>query len=307
MINCTFSGNYVAIETDGDSIATLTNCVLWGNEMLIFEHGYEIINYCCIQDLIGALGGTGNIDADPLFIDVSDGDLRLLPDSPCIDAGDNTAVPPDSADLDNDGNTVEPIPWDLDGNPRFVDQPEVPDTGNGTAPIVDMGAYEADYIKVPMKLTPRVLNPKSKGKWLKAHFVLPEGFSIEDVNTNTPAVIEPLGIESDHINVFINEDELVKIEAVFSRSDFCRSATSNDDTEVIVIGLLNSGQDFYGTDTIRIINRPFEQLAVFVSHWLQTGCGRPDWCSGTDLDRNSVVNFVDFAMLEGCCIEVTGQ
>jgi hypothetical protein len=30
----------------------------------------------------------------------------------------------------------------LDLSPRFIDIPSVPDTGNGTAPIVDMGAYE---------------------------------------------------------------------------------------------------------------------------------------------------------------------
>ncbi len=44
-------------------------------------------------------------------------------------AGDNTAVPLD-------------ITTDLDGNPRFLEDPETPDTGNGVAPIVDLGAYE---------------------------------------------------------------------------------------------------------------------------------------------------------------------
>ncbi len=34
------------------------------------------------------------------------------------------------------------ITTDLDGNPRFVDDPATDDTGNGEPPIVDMGAYE---------------------------------------------------------------------------------------------------------------------------------------------------------------------
>jgi len=46
-----------------------------------------------------------------------------------VDAGDNTAVPAG-------------ITTDLAGQPRFVDDPKVPDTGRGTPPIVDMGAYE---------------------------------------------------------------------------------------------------------------------------------------------------------------------
>ncbi|MEE9128819.1 MAG: right-handed parallel beta-helix repeat-containing protein [Phycisphaerales bacterium] len=56
-------------------------------------------------------------------------DYRLASGSPCIDAGDNTAVP-------------EGIDTDLDGNDRFVDDLCTDDTGKGKPPIVDMGAYE---------------------------------------------------------------------------------------------------------------------------------------------------------------------
>jgi hypothetical protein len=96
--------------------------------------------------------GAGNLDGDPLFVDpdgpdnnpltFGDNDYRLGPASICLDAGDNDAVPPDVLDLDGDGNTSEATPLDLDGNPRFVDQPGVPDTGHGTPPIVDIGSYE---------------------------------------------------------------------------------------------------------------------------------------------------------------------
>jgi hypothetical protein len=59
-----------------------------------------------------------------------------------MDAGDNSSVPADTADLDGDNDTNEPVSLDLDGDPRFVDDPYTPDTGNGIPPIVDMGAYE---------------------------------------------------------------------------------------------------------------------------------------------------------------------
>jgi predicted outer membrane repeat protein len=308
IINCTFAQNSAAngkaLACDyGPSSIDLTNCILWdgGNEIWNNDGSTITITYSNIK---GGYPGQGNINVDPLFVDADNDDYHLLPASPCIDAGDNTAVPPDSVDLDGDGDTAEPIPFDLAGNPRFVDQPEVPDTGNGTAPIVDMGAYEANYIEVKMKFTPQALNLKSKGKWLKAHFVLPGGFLLDDVDTNTPAVIVPLGNESDHINVFINEDGFVEVEAAFSRSDFCGSATSDDVTEVIVIGLLNDGRNFYGTDTIRIIDKSLEHVSVLVAHWLEADCGKSDWCNGADLDQNTVVNFVDFALFEGCCIEV---
>jgi hypothetical protein len=52
------------------------------------------------------------------------------------------SVPADIADLDDDGDTTERTPLDLAGRARFTDDPKVGDTGTGTPPIVDMGAYE---------------------------------------------------------------------------------------------------------------------------------------------------------------------
>ncbi|MBA7602614.1 hypothetical protein ES703_09710 [subsurface metagenome] len=150
LTNCTFSGNLAGGGGgmyDRSSSATLTNCILWGNmstdgmgetAQLQTDSETPAINYCCIQGLTGALGGTGNIGDDPLFVHAGgtdrllgteDDNLRLLPGSPCIDAGDNSAVPP-------------LLLTDLDLEPRFTDDPDTPDTGNGTPPIVDMGAYE---------------------------------------------------------------------------------------------------------------------------------------------------------------------
>ena len=98
------------------------------------------------SDVQGGWPGDGNINADPLFVDPPGGDLHLAVGSPCIDAADNTTVPPDVADLDGDGDTTERTPLDLEGNSRFVDDPDTEDTGVSDPPnymeIVDMGAYE---------------------------------------------------------------------------------------------------------------------------------------------------------------------
>ncbi len=144
-----------------DSSPTLINGVFWGNrdaggtgesaQIHIREDSSAVIHYTCVQGWSGKLGGTGNIGDDPMFVDADgpdnipgteDDDLRLSPGSPAIDAGINPALPPDTTDLDGDGDTVEPIPVDLNGVPRFMDISGIPDTGFGTPPIVDMGAYE---------------------------------------------------------------------------------------------------------------------------------------------------------------------
>ena len=65
----------------------------------------------------------------PRFEDLEGGDYSLTLASPAIDGGDNAAVPA--------GVTL-----DLALSVRFHDEPCVADNGVGTAPIVDMGAYE---------------------------------------------------------------------------------------------------------------------------------------------------------------------
>ncbi|UCF42370.1 MAG: right-handed parallel beta-helix repeat-containing protein [Planctomycetota bacterium] len=162
--NCTFSSNSASNPygggifnygyTDG-AFPWVVNCILWGNTAAgwltetdqIYDDPYSdtTIYYTCVEGWTGSLGGAGNHGDDPLLVDADgaddivgteDDNLRLSAGSACIDAGYNGAVPADSPDLDNDGNTTEPIPWDLDGRARFVDGDY-----NDTI-IVDMGAYE---------------------------------------------------------------------------------------------------------------------------------------------------------------------
>ncbi|GGI57653.1 T9SS type A sorting domain-containing protein [Winogradskyella haliclonae] len=79
--------------------------------------------------------GTNNIDAtspgfDPLFVDSPNGDFRLQSGSPLIDAGNDSYLPQDTFDVDNDGDTSEALPLDLDGELRI------------SGSFVDIGSYE---------------------------------------------------------------------------------------------------------------------------------------------------------------------
>jgi len=134
----------------GGAAASLTNCIVWNNTESPIS-GTVWVQY---SDVEGGFPGTGNIDDAPIFADAQgedetpgtlDDDLRLAAGSPCIDAGDNDALPADVADLDVDGDSGEPIPVDFVWTERRLNDPATEDSGNaGQAgpPVVDMGAFE---------------------------------------------------------------------------------------------------------------------------------------------------------------------
>ncbi len=133
LINCTLTRNSAEIgdcmmfQSSGwtrDKVEII-NCICWNGVNSIWKESNTIINvsYSNIQ---GGWFGEGNIDEDPLFVDIlgpdhilgtEDDNLRLSPSSPCIDSGDPNYI-------------SGPNEMDLDGNQRIVSR------------RIDMGAYE---------------------------------------------------------------------------------------------------------------------------------------------------------------------
>ncbi|MDT5063794.1 MAG: hypothetical protein QOH63_4253, partial [Acidobacteriota bacterium] len=101
----------------------------------------------------GGAGGLTNGAPNNNQVDVADARLgplannggptpthALLINSPALDAGSNTLLPQDTFDLDNDGDTTEPLPVDQRGQgfQRIADSADA-----DTTQTVDIGAYEA--------------------------------------------------------------------------------------------------------------------------------------------------------------------
>jgi hypothetical protein len=321
-VNCTISGNTNMLGSYGSALyalagaISLSSSIVWDNP-LSFGAGTPIaavgatvnVAYSDIEG--GLLGVTadpgmlnwldGNIDVDPMFESAAaqpsggfpafpdeqqtpSGDYRLRADSPCIDAGDNTAVP-------SDVNT------DVLGQHRLMDDPNTADTGLGPAPIVDMGAYELQGelppvpdIRIVMDIRPgscpNPLNPRSRGLLPIALLGSPE----LDVAQIDPATLV-LWREDEGISVGIRRETLEDVAAPadaepcdcvetgpdgildlvvkFSMRDLVPTlgldqASTDEPVRLMISGQLLDGTVFTTSDCVEIVpkKRPLLSLAA---------------------------------------------
>jgi hypothetical protein len=161
--SCTFYGN--SAEQEGGALQAYYHCpslivensLLWDNhapsgpDISVAGQAYLRVDFSLFQGGSTSPWGTGNVDGPPRLFDPEgpdgvlgtfDDDLTPRSSSPAVDAGNDAFLPSDVLDIDLDGDVAEPLPLDAAGSPREADDPNVPDTGSGTPPIVDIGSRE---------------------------------------------------------------------------------------------------------------------------------------------------------------------
>jgi predicted outer membrane repeat protein len=144
LANCTFYGNKAAgggaVFLEGGA-ATITNSIFAGDsgtggmdsdEVAEETTGATLTIRATDIDTADNNAIRTSLDVDPGFVSLMSTalDLQLQSTSACVDVGNNADLPADVLDVDEDGNTTEPLPLDLSGAPRIYNA------------VVDLGAYE---------------------------------------------------------------------------------------------------------------------------------------------------------------------
>jgi hypothetical protein len=90
LVNCTVAFNSTIGGACLVGYPFLTNCIIFGNQGpgTYVANNFIMARNCCTTPA----GGRGCFTNEPRFMDAANGDFRLQPDSPCINAGLNRAT-----------------------------------------------------------------------------------------------------------------------------------------------------------------------------------------------------------------------
>ena len=253
--NCTLVGNSAKLG-GGAFNGTLNNCIVYynnGGNYASYVSNVQLINlnYCCTVPLPR---GSGNITNEPLFIDLAARNLRLQPNSRCINAGNSAYAPAGP---------------DLDGNARIV---------GGT---VDMGAYERPLLApvvscaavsslecgVPVQVTVNVSDPDAEtltvfwsvnGQTVQTNLV-PASSSVEGTNVS---IIAQLPLGTNTVEVLVSDNA--------ANTASCSTTVTVIDTTAPVIVAANAQPN--------ILWPPNHQMVpVTVTAQVTDNCGLGEW------------------------------
>ena len=140
-VNNTSSSGGLQTDDPAAGVLVVKNTILWDNEsghvqnekgQLSGPAGAIAIDYSDVEGWTGALGGVGNLGANPKFAAPMFGDFRLNPDSPCIESADPAFV------------LTRGYETSIDGNPRLLD------ANFDRADLLDMGAFEFSNVALSL-------------------------------------------------------------------------------------------------------------------------------------------------------------
>lgn len=176
-----------------------------------------------------------------------------------------------SGSYDADGDELTYLwRWSIDGNDYEANEVnpiiELP-VGEHTIELVVNDGWEdsepnevvitvVEPIEGSLWVTPRIINGRCEQRRIMAMLRLPEGITKDQIDSNSTLLLYPGEIEASWQHILQYGRRSVAIFACFDASALMDAVGSSGPVQLNVVGRLKTGQYFYGSDSVRIINPP---------------------------------------------------
>ncbi|MCK5291238.1 MAG: hypothetical protein KAR39_04370 [Thermoplasmata archaeon] len=136
-----------------------------------------------------------------------------------------------------------------------------------------MYATKKKQIKARIDIDPDTLNLRSRGKWVTCYIELPAEYDPRDINASTILLNNTLRPELDPKYGFVRSEESYIVDhdgngiyermVKFGRQKVIDMLGQGGLAELTVVGHMNDGTQFEGSDTINVMDRPLPVQTVF--------------------------------------------
>ncbi len=161
-----------------------------------------------------------------------------------------------------------------------------------------------NWVEVGMDMSPVGIARNETGQQLIVQFNLPDGIGVNDVDMQTPVVLQQGGIEAtDQWCVSAMSGSHAMVFATFDAAAVLGAIPANGAHELKVYGRLNNGKYFFGLDMLHIletadINRDgtvgFADVMAISSQWMSTSENQTGDIAPSPAG-DGIVNYADFA------------
>ena len=235
---------------------SLTGATLYSHEWLKQDPNEHIHKTIYVDGVLSLdIGGPWETMGDPMPYIASLGDLVVITTKTFIGgqiASLSWEISATGTFDDYDYRTVE-VRASYSGIPTPMEEEGVP----GMTDVIDSANIDV-ILTAGIRITPRTLNLKSRGRWISCKVWLPEDVQAADIDVDSILLEDTVGPAWAKL---IEDDQILLSK--FLRAEV-QEILEPGMVELILTGELVDGTKFVGSDTIKVIKRGFRRFKPVV-------------------------------------------